>query len=95
MRRTRLGLRMARWLGSVLNLAGLPGFVRAGTYESAYGDVAVRVSSLFTVVSIDGLEVFFYRLSGAIDGVSITARRDYTGARTRSPVRDSAASAPE
>jgi hypothetical protein len=91
MRVPRVRLLVLTWLGRLLNLAGLPGFVQPGRYQSAIGvNVAVRVSPLFTVVSVDGFEIYFYRLSGGIDGVSVTADPDYTAVRTRAPVRDSA-----
>jgi hypothetical protein len=96
MRVTRLRLLVLGWLGRLANLAGLPGFVRNGRYTSALGvDVIVRISPLFTIVSVDGFEIYFYRLSGGIDGVSVTADPRYTAARTPARVRDSEENDPE
>src|SRR5262245_7735072 len=70
----QLRLTVLGWLGALLNLAGMPGFVRDCTYRSASGaDVTVRVTRLFTVVTVNEFEIFFYRVSGRIDGVSVTA----------------------
>jgi hypothetical protein len=80
-KRIRLG--MLRAIGAVLNCAGLPGFVREGLYQSTGGvRVSVSVNELFTVVCVNGVEVFFYRVSGGIDGIGVRSA-DCTGARTR------------
>ena len=93
MKRRRLSI--LKWLGELANLAGIPGLVRPATYRSALGvTVAVRVSPLFTVISVGSFEIYFYRLSGTIDGVSVTADPDYTAERTPTPVRDNGASDP-
>jgi hypothetical protein len=92
----RIRLALTRWVGGLLNMAGAPGFVREGTYSSAHGvDVSVRVSALFTVVAVNQFEIFFYRLSGEIDGVSVTASRRYTEVRIPVRVHDSEPSARE
>ena len=62
------------WLrlwGRIVNLAGLPGLVRECDYASGLGptSVRVRISPLFTVVTVNGVDVFFYRLTGGIDGI--------------------------
>jgi hypothetical protein len=89
-------LRVLRSLGGLLNTMRVPGFVREATYVSARGaKVCVRISSLFTVVSVDGFEIFFYRLSGGIDGVSMTEPPDYMVARIPSRVRGSERTAHE
>jgi hypothetical protein len=81
-------LSILKWSGQLANLAGLPGLIRPASYRSALGvTIAVRVSPLFTVISVDSFEIYFYRLSGRIDGVSVTANPDYTAARTPTPVR--------
>jgi hypothetical protein len=64
-------LSLLTWFGRILNLAGFPGWVRAGEYESEYGRVCVRVTSLYTVVTVNGVDVFFYRLTGGVDGVGV------------------------
>ncbi len=58
-------------LGKTLNVAGFPGFVRECDYESKSLDVSVRVriSPLFTVITVRGVDVYFYRVTGKIDGV--------------------------
>jgi hypothetical protein len=58
-------------LGRILNAFGAPGFVRSGVYESSDLGARVRVicGELFTVVSVNGTDVYFDRLRGRIDGV--------------------------
>lgn len=75
--RFRLG-----WLtfwGRIANLAGLPAIVRAGDYHSRLGpSVRVRTSPLFTTVTVNGVDVYFYRLTGKIDGVGFSPSSDYS-----------------
>lgn len=66
-------LRLSKFLGTILNLAGFPGWVREGDYQSSFGtDVKVRISPLYTRVSIDGVEIFFHRITGRIDGIGFS-----------------------
>jgi hypothetical protein len=67
----KLRARMAAWLGRVLNTLGAPGFVRSGSFESRQSGTHVRVycGELYTVVSVNGVDVYFDRLGGRIDGV--------------------------
>lgn len=60
--------------GVVANLAGLPGFVRECDYQSEplKASVRVRRRSLYTVVTVNGLDVYFNRLTGTIDGIGGT-----------------------
>jgi hypothetical protein len=79
----RLRLSWARFWGAVANLAGMPAFVRECDYESPLGMVVrVRKGRLFTVVTVDGVDVFFYRLSGRIDGVVLSSPPDCTESET-------------
>ena len=66
-----------RFWGRVANLARLPGFVREGDYYSESLGVAVRVRTNpgFTVITVNGVDIYFYRLSGYIDGVGINSLR--------------------
>jgi|SRR5579863_1550039 len=57
------------WLGRVANLAGYPAIVRPCEYEGPLGKkVSVKVHELYTIISIGGVDVYFNRLSGRIDG---------------------------
>ncbi len=69
--RTRLRLRVL--LGKLRNLAGVPGLVRDCDYQVgiASAHVKVRVCELFTVIEVNGMEIFFHRLTGAIDGIGV------------------------
>lgn len=74
MRPPLTGLRLTFWsvLGSLANVTGLPGFVREADYasETAATTVTVRRRSFYTVVTVNGVAVYFNRLSGLIDGVA-------------------------
>lgn len=60
-------------MGHILNSLRVPGFVREGRYKSRLGErIRVRVSPLFTVINVRGLNVFFDRLTGRVDGVSLS-----------------------
>lgn len=64
---------LSRWIGKLLNLAGFPGFIREVEYRTgeSFGKKWIRVSvdDLYTKISIDGLDIYFNRVSGTIDGV--------------------------
>ena len=61
-----------RGIGRLANLAGLPGAVQAMTIDDAFaGKVEIRVSPSFTVVSINGRDLYFWRLSGKFDGTGM------------------------
>ncbi len=71
-------LKTSSFLGMVLNWFGVPGFIRPCEYKaSMYGLVAghlrctvsVRVTDFYTIVTVNGVDVYFYRLTGEIDGV--------------------------
>ena len=59
------------YLGRLANLAGFPAPVRECDYTSHALGAVVRVKKLdlFTVVTVNGLDVYFHRLTGTIDGV--------------------------
>jgi hypothetical protein len=79
----RLQLSWARFWGRVANLVGIPAFVRECDYRSSLGVVVrVRKGRLFTVVTVDDVEIFFYRLTGRIDGVALSSPPDCTGSDT-------------
>src|SRR5437867_4164086 len=61
-------------LGRLLNGLGLPGWVARGTYSAyvTHAIVHVRVGPLFTVVTVNGLDIYFHRLTGKIDGVGFS-----------------------
>lgn len=67
---------MRELLGRLINWLGWPGFVQEGTFRSSkVADVEVRVRNtrLYTVVSVNGVDVYFDRLTGRIDGTGVTA----------------------
>jgi len=53
-----------------MNAIGFPGLVRDTDYRSSAARCHVRVrrERSFTVISVNGVDVYFHRLSGRIDG---------------------------
>jgi hypothetical protein len=70
-------LKWLRFWGRVANLAGLPGIVRECDYysEGLGVTVKVRMNPRFTVITVNGVDVSFYRLTGYIDGVGFNSPR--------------------
>lgn len=66
---------LLRYVGKVLNLAGLPGFVRECEYrgDATSASIRVRRTDLYTVVTANGLDIYFNRLTGTIDGIEQSA----------------------
>jgi hypothetical protein len=79
---------LRQWLGWILNKLGLPGFVGDSDYSSnnLHAHVRVRRKRLFTIVSVNGLDVYFRRLTGRLDGVGLDPNGSYTPVRARGPV---------
>jgi hypothetical protein len=86
--RVRWGLRtrIRFVVGYLLNGLGLPGVVISGDYraEVPRAVVRVRVYPLFTVVTVNGVDVYFHRLSGRIDGKRRTSTGRPEGSRLAS-----------
>jgi len=61
-------------LGWLLNTADLPGFVAERDRRASIIDatVGVRKHPWFTVITVNGLDIYFHRLTGAIDGVGFS-----------------------
>jgi hypothetical protein len=68
----RVTLRL--WAGQALNALGVPGVLQPGTYESGIGQATVRITlgPLFTIVTVNGVDVYLHRFTGAIDGVGFS-----------------------
>lgn len=67
------------WFGKLLNLAGFPAIVRECDYHSQAlnADVKVRKLGLYTIVTVNGLDIFFTRFTGTMDGVGFSPTSDY------------------
>lgn len=70
-------MRLLSWCGALMNAIGIPGLVRDSEYrsETPRCHVRVRRGRTFTVVSVNGVDVYFGRLTGRIDGCA-TALKD-------------------
>jgi hypothetical protein len=68
-----LRLRLRVLAGKLYNLAGVPGIVRDCDYTASVCDarIQVRAKELFTIITVNGLDIFFHRLTGEIDGVGL------------------------
>jgi hypothetical protein len=68
------------WFGKLLNLAGVPAIVRECDYRSTAlnVDVKVRRHGLYTIITVNGLDIFFTRFTGTMDGVGVNPASGYT-----------------
>jgi len=66
------------WLGRLLVMLRIPGIIVNQTYDATVtrARVRVRLGPLFSVVTVNGLDVYFHRLTGKIDGVGFSPRSD-------------------
>lgn len=57
-------------LGPLLNFVGAPGFVRRWFYRSVLSDakITVWIDNVFAVINVNGLDIYFDRSTGRIDG---------------------------
>jgi hypothetical protein len=62
------------YFGKFLNIIGFPASINKCDYRSDTLGVTVKVEhrDLFTVITVNGLDVYFKRISGKIDGVGIS-----------------------
>ncbi|PWU23728.1 MAG: hypothetical protein C5B48_08050, partial [Candidatus Rokuibacteriota bacterium] len=69
------------WGGRLLNALGTPGVVQPGTYDAGIGAVSVRITlgPLFTVINVNGVDVYLDRFTGEIDGVGFGAASELGG----------------
>ncbi len=80
----KVSARIAAAFGRALNTLGLPCIVRNGEYKSeTFGTrVRVRCGEVFTVVTVNEIDVYFHRLNGQIDGVGVRGRPDHRSGST-------------
>lgn len=71
---SRLRFRVSGFAGRLLNLAGLPGFIRHGqTYEFAGIKVRTTVGRWSTTVLVNDVRVRFYRLTGEVSAIGVSS----------------------
>ncbi len=68
---SRIRIYVRLFFGNLFNLAGVPGLVRDCNYSGSAGkaEITVKQGGLFTIISVNGLDIYFHRLTGSIDGV--------------------------
>lgn len=60
------------YIGIALNALGFPAIVRECEYGGELGNkVTVRKTPLYTIVKVNGVDVYFTRLTGTIDGTGM------------------------
>ncbi len=61
------------WFGKLLNLAGFPGLVRECDYHSRALNTRIKVRKLglYTIITVNGLDIYFTRFTGMMDGVGV------------------------
>ena len=65
-------LSLRRGLGWVMNALGVPGFMRTARCEQRLGiPVEISVGKLFTVIQVRDVKLFFDRITGRFDGVTL------------------------
>jgi hypothetical protein len=69
------------YFGKLLNALGIPAVVRRGDYRSDAIGATVKVEhrDLFTVITVNGLDVYFSRITGSIDGVGLSQASNCKG----------------
>jgi len=68
-----LGLRWRNLFACAAIRLGWPCVVRPCEYRSSLASVSVKCTDLFTVVTVNGVQVFFQRGTGTFDGVGVHA----------------------
>lgn len=68
---------LGEFAGKFLNWFGVAGFVQPMEIKDTLtgSSVSVRVSGYFTVITIDGREFYFKRLTGAYDGSGMSVNQ--------------------
>ena len=81
-------LQLEGMIGRVLNFLGFASPIVECDYEASICDarVAVRQRPLFTIVTVNGLDVYFHRLTGEIDGVGFSPTSDCKLASTHESI---------
>ena len=66
--------RFRRSLGRFLDWLGVPGFVQPMEVDDLVTGwhLSIRVSPLFTVISVEGRDFYFYRRNGKFDGTGMS-----------------------
>lgn len=75
-----------RWyIGKLLNFFRFASPIRECDYtvNICKAHITVRQNELFTIVSVNGLDVYFHRLTGQIDGVGFIPTVDCTQGAAR------------
>lgn len=55
-------------IGWVLEAVHAPGLIKPFIYRDSNNEVSVRTSQRYTILLVNGLELFFYRENGGFDG---------------------------
>jgi hypothetical protein len=66
---------VSKAVGWLVNMSGAPGFVRECDYEGTVcnASIKVRVGPVFTIITVNSLDISFDRLSGRMAGIGFSA----------------------
>jgi hypothetical protein len=67
---------MSFLLGLLFNPIGVPGFVRAGDNKDGDTNVSVQFLGLWTIIRIDGSDIYFRLVIGTFDGITVQLPMD-------------------
>lgn len=74
------------YVGIALNALGFPAIIRECEYGGELGNkVRVRKSPLFTIITVNGVDVYFSRITGTIDGTGMMANEHFKKAENQPP----------
>lgn len=64
---------MRNLIGAFINWLGWPGFVQETDYHAKGAEIRVRVkrSRRYTTITVNGIDIYFDRLTGQIDGTGL------------------------
>lgn len=75
---------MKAWIGRTMNTLGVPAMIHDCDYESEELGTKIKVKrgDRFTLLTVNGVDVYFDRITGKIDGVGFNPTADCTADRT-------------
>lgn len=67
-------LALIGWTCWLLNVLRIPGFVAPGSYDArtTQARIEVRLGRFYTIITVNGLDIYFDRLTGRIDGIGFS-----------------------
>ena len=70
-KRSYLSYRVRDAIGTALTRLGIPGFIREGEYEGFGKKIKVSTKGLYTIITVDRVDIDVCRFTGKIVGVGL------------------------